>query len=226
MDTGTLALAGTSVAMVAGVTLMVSAELGRKAANEAARLRAALWQEQRFDPMTGLHNRRALVDELKARQAHGGAWSLVRFDADRFKEINDTFGHAIGDLVLVEVAQRLAIGAGEHGFPVRIHGDEFAIVSPFAADAAVLLMERVAELVAQPMRLECGVRLTVRMSVGLVDGGVDAEPEALMDFADQAVYRSKRCHRLVVWQPAAPLAPPRIAMPQRAELVAAHPGVA
>jgi diguanylate cyclase (GGDEF)-like protein len=187
---------------------MASAELGRKAADGAAKLRAALWQEQQFDPMTGLHNRRALVDELEARQAHGGVWSLVRFDADRFKEVNDTFGHATGDLVLCEVARRLVIGAGEHGFSVRIHGDEFAIVTPFTADVAAVLMERVAELVAQPMRLECGVRLTVRMSVGLVDGSVDADPETLLDLADQAVYRSKRSHLPVVWQSPAPLALP------------------
>jgi diguanylate cyclase (GGDEF)-like protein len=199
MDASILSFAGTAGLGVLGVVRGAFLELRNNAADEVAELRSALWEAQRVDPMTGLANRLALVEELAARQAHGGSWSLVRFDLDGFKQVNDTYGHAAGDLVLVEAARRLEIGMPEHGLCVRIHGDEFAMVVPFAAAVAAVLMERVAELVAKPMRLGA-VRLTVRTSVGLADGGGDVDPETLMDRADQAVYRSKRTHRPEIWQ--------------------------
>jgi diguanylate cyclase (GGDEF)-like protein len=197
MSLDVLATVGCGLGVAGGFGLLAAAELRQK----VVKLNAALWREQRTDPMTGLRNRRALVDELAIRQAQGGAWSLVRFDLDKFKLVNDTHGHAAGDLVLCEFARRLEASSGEHTLVARIHGDEFAMVVPVAADAAVPLMEGIARQVAQPLRLMSGVRISIRTSIGVAAGSGDVDPETLMHRADLAVYGSKRTGRPVVWKP-------------------------
>ena len=93
------------------------------------------------DSLTGLANRRALIAELEARLGSPGPappFALALLDLDGFKPINDTFGHAAGDALLVEVAARLRQEAGKGAVAARIGGDEFALLLPCANDAAAL----------------------------------------------------------------------------------------
>jgi diguanylate cyclase (GGDEF)-like protein len=154
----------------------------------------------RTDLLTGLPNRLALDEELAARSTGPKDWSLTLLDLDRFKHVNDTFGHDAGDRLLAEVAARLACGAGEHGLAARIAGDEFALVLPYAAEVAVLLVERVAELVSCPVDVVPGVSYRPSMSAGIVAGDPAVEAAELKRRADLALYQAKRQRgRVAVW---------------------------
>ena len=92
------------------------------------------------DPLTGLANRRAFLAALEGRLGaqHGPRFALALVDLDGFKPINDTFGHAAGDAVLVQVAQRLQQAGGEDALTARIGGDEFAIIFECTDDTRAL----------------------------------------------------------------------------------------
>lgn len=177
--------------LVAGTAAVLLVEQGRQAAYMRRRLLV--------DELTGLPNRAALVKEMAARRASGRPWSLVMADLDRFKPINDRYGHRTGDLVLIEVAERLAIGAGEHGMTARLHGDEYAMVLPFAAEVAAVLVARVRVLVAEPMPVD-GAELRVGMSAGIVDGDPDLSADEMLRRADLAMYASKQAGEPIVWR--------------------------
>ncbi|MEV6967600.1 GGDEF domain-containing protein [Hamadaea sp. NPDC051192] len=203
------------------ISVRASIRRERRTLAELDELRASLWMAEHVDPMTGLRNRRTLIEELTARQAQGGSWSLVRFDLDKFGAVNKRYGHENANFVLQEVARRLEIGAGEHGLAMRMHGDEFAIIAPYSADIAAPVMERVAESVACPIRIQADPTLiepastdqidgdaaelviTVTTSVGLVDGDSTVDLTTLLDRADLAVYVSKGSKQVEVWQPPA-----------------------
>jgi diguanylate cyclase (GGDEF)-like protein len=154
----------------------------------------------RTDVLTGLPNRLALDEELAARRVSDRPWSLVMLDLDKFKDVNDTFGHAVGDELLVEIARRLEVGAGEHGLAARLAGDEFALVLPFAAEVAAPLTRRVLDAVRQPMLLASGVRYQAGMSAGVVESDPDTTSAELKRRADLALYRAKVTRgQVVVW---------------------------
>jgi diguanylate cyclase (GGDEF)-like protein len=154
----------------------------------------------RHDPLTGLPNRRVLVAELEAglrrtrRENASGAVLLI--DLDRFKPVNDLFGHAVGDAVLCEVAQRLEDAAGEGATVARIGGDEFALVTTFTGDAPI---ERIIEQ-ANEIFLRLREPIAVDDSIAVIDASIGAalfdvsasDPEGLLRAADIAMYRAKR----------------------------------
>jgi len=144
------------------------------------------------DPLTGLLNRQALkvrVQELEHQPPV--PVGLVVLDLDRFKGINDTFGHAVGDDVLREVAERMRSALGAHDHAYRIGGEEFAVLLP-ARDGgeAVAVAERLRGAIAgQPI-----AGLAVKASCGVAAG----EPFAWTDVytrADGALYAAKRAGR-------------------------------
>lgn len=155
------------------------------------------------DPLTGLHNRRFAVPQLAriaaAARREGTSFAVMVADLDHFKQVNDRHGHAAGDAVLTEVAQRLRAGLGPDALAARIGGEEFLLVLPdtprhVAEAAARRLCAAVAD---RPFSLPDGqgmVRVTI--SIGLAVGhdpmaaGHD-EPEALLIQADRALYRAK-----------------------------------
>ncbi|WP_119272942.1 bifunctional diguanylate cyclase/phosphodiesterase [Taklimakanibacter deserti] len=150
-----------------------------------------------FDSLTGLPNRNSFLDRLDAEIREAGErktrFALLSFDLDRFKEINDIFGHATGDAVLAQIAQRLAASLGVSEYAARFGGDEFfAIVSP--ADHPERIMEfadRILATVRRPLSLE-GNELAVGASVGIALFPDDAMGAAeLMANADLAMYRAK-----------------------------------
>ena len=152
------------------------------------------------DALTGLPNRtlfrRQVEQELSAsrREARGVAVMLI--DLDRFKEINDTLGHASGDLLLQELGERLQELLGADGAVARLGGDEFGVVSPEAIDAvsALAVAERLRDRIAEPFVL-AGVSLEVQASVGIAlapEHGSDVD--TLMRHADVAMYAGKKVH--------------------------------
>ncbi|WP_296250246.1 diguanylate cyclase [uncultured Stenotrophomonas sp.] len=154
------------------------------------------------DMLTGLPNRALFMDRLESAhhraQRHGGMFALVYVDVDRFKEVNDTWGHGAGDAVLIELAARLRGALRENDTVARLGGDEFALVLEELDDIndAHRLMERVSESLLAPMRYQRDgeqVTLSIGASIGLAAYPADgAEVDALLHAADQAMYLTKR----------------------------------
>jgi len=152
-----------------------------------------------FDPLTGLANRRSFSGRIEAeiaamdRGGKGGHLALLLLDLDRFKEVNDIFGHAAGDAMLQRVA-RCAANALRHGqMLARLGGDEFAIIAPNLPDAQAA--GRIAEAVLTAMRdenrLSAGSGL-ISASIGIALYPMDANDQAaLISHCDTALYRAK-----------------------------------
>lgn len=156
-----------------------------------------------IDPLTGLPNHRALLDQLdneaeRARR-YGHPLSVIFFDGDRFKRVNDTYGHAVGDTVLRELGQRV------HGFLRggdtlgRYGGEEFLVVLPETdLEQAKVVAERMRTAVAAfPLataQVEGGITTTISLGVANypVDGMIGSD---LCEKADQAMYWAKRLGR-------------------------------
>lgn len=154
------------------------------------------------DMLTGLPNRALFMDRLESAhhraQRHGGMFALVYVDVDRFKEVNDTWGHGAGDAVLIELSARLRGALRENDTVARLGGDEFALVLEELDDIndAHRLMERVTQSLQAPMHyLRDGEQLTLAIaaSIGVAAYPADgAEVDALLHAADQAMYLIKR----------------------------------
>jgi diguanylate cyclase (GGDEF)-like protein len=169
---------------------------------ERARLLEAVRHQASHDPLTGLPNRALFSQRLSEHLVDAGPLAplaVLFCDLDRFKEVNDTLGHAAGDELLRQVADRLRGAVRPEDTVSRLSGDEFALVLPDVADRADAdrLAERVAGCFDEPFRL--GDRqVTVRASVGVAvhvapiarDGG-----EELLRTADEAMYRVKEHRR-------------------------------
>ncbi|RZU46537.1 diguanylate cyclase (GGDEF)-like protein [Krasilnikovia cinnamomea] len=165
---------------------------------DAARTACAVARhDAAHDRLTGLVNRAGLETALNERADNGRPWSLIMVDLDDFKQVNDTFGHAAGDEVLVEAARRLSMAFAETGDVVgRFGGDEFLVVADSPEHQASSLVPWMRALHAlkalrQPMELESGHRVTVTASVGLVQVLPDASLRRALRSADMAVYRGK-----------------------------------
>ncbi len=153
------------------------------------------------DGLTGLPNRMQLERELN--HALGGArqrdqaLALLFIDLDRFKPINDTHGHAVGDLVLREVAKRLRSALRTSDVAARLGGDEFVVLLSqlkHISDCAAVA-EKLIESLSQPMRFD-DLELSVGASIGVVtypEGGTDAD--TLLKGADAAMYAAKQAGR-------------------------------
>ncbi|MDY7101214.1 MAG: GGDEF domain-containing protein [Actinomycetota bacterium] len=146
------------------------------------------------DELTGLASRRLLDRRLAAALGPDGAGAAIVFcDLDRFKVVNDRFGHRAGDLVLVEVARRLRGAIRPLDTVARVGGDEFCVLCPAAAvEEAETVSERIVAALERPVLLPGGRCATVSMSVGFALAAPGSDPSELLDAADGAMYRSKR----------------------------------
>lgn len=156
--------------------------------------RETLHHQARHDDLTGLMNRRGLLETLDRHlDESSDAVSLVLLDLDDFKEVNDSLGHATGDRLLAEIARRLASCAGANDAAARLGGDEFAIVLPGAGpEAAVARAEHLQRILHEPVQIG-ELRLRVRASLGIASHPLDADDAAeLIRRADVAMYSAKQ----------------------------------
>jgi diguanylate cyclase (GGDEF)-like protein len=162
---------------------------------------AQLTRRAMRDELTGLANRAAFVDTLQravgeARE-HGSIVGVLYFDVDRLKVVNDSLGHATGDMLLVQIAERVHRMLRTTDVLARLGGDEFTMLLDQLRSngEAVLIAERVAQSFVEPFQVG-GRSIVVSASIGVatnVDANDDAE--ALLSFADAAQYRAKQSGR-------------------------------
>jgi two-component system, cell cycle response regulator len=152
------------------------------------------------DPLTGAFNRRYLDAHLprllERAYGDGRPLSLLMLDIDHFKQVNDRFGHPVGDVVLKEVAARIQRYVRSVDFVARIGGEEFIVVMPeTGAETAAQIAERLRLVIAgQPIAAAVdGGSLPVTISLGLATTGATPDPaESLIKRADDALYRAKQ----------------------------------
>jgi diguanylate cyclase (GGDEF)-like protein len=163
---------------------------------ERKRAEAKIVHLAHHDVLTGLPNRAAFNERfalaLEGAIKSGEPMALMCLDLDRFKHVNDLFGHALGDLLLCEVARRLQAAAGDT-FLARIGGDEFSLIltGGNVASAAARLAERITTALGDCIELK-GRKLTANVSVGVALYPNDAsDGEELICNADAALYRAK-----------------------------------
>ncbi len=149
------------------------------------------------DSLTGLPNRLQFHQHLERAvsraKRHGQLLAVFGLDLDRFKDVNDTMGHATGDALLAEVAARLKKSVREADLVGRLGGDEFAIVAEdiSAPEDAMRLARRVCTALGEPYHVN-GHELATSVSIGIAIGPVDGEPaDGLLKNADLALYRAK-----------------------------------
>jgi len=150
------------------------------------------------DPLTGLANRALLLDHLhtaiERRRRTDAAFAVLFVDLDRFKLVNDSLGHGVGDAVLVEVGRRLESCVRATDTVARLGGDEFAVLidEPTGLQTVLATVERLREAVAVPIRA-AGQVVHITASVGVARSqDVPPDPETALRYADIAMYRAKR----------------------------------
>ncbi len=155
----------------------------------------------RFDSLTGLPNRammrQTLEEALRNAARRKKGCSLFLIDLDRFKNVNDTLGHPVGDALLRQVADRLKSVMGEHGKVGRLGGDEFKAVLPGTVDIGLLesLARTLIEQVSRPYQIE-GHKVTIGASVGVTIGDPGrACADSMIRNADLALYAAKGAGR-------------------------------
>jgi diguanylate cyclase (GGDEF)-like protein/PAS domain S-box-containing protein len=156
-------------------------------------------REAELDPLTGLLNRRGGDRRLRLaleKMARSGPVAVILCDADRFKEVNDRFGHAAGDELLSGVAGRLRAAIRSGDDVARIGGDEFIIVARVAdAEEAAAIARRCIATAAEPYGFRAdghpAERVTLSAGVAVAHPGGPVEPGSLLAAADRALYEAK-----------------------------------
>jgi diguanylate cyclase (GGDEF)-like protein/PAS domain S-box-containing protein len=160
----------------------------------------ALSKQARQDSLTGLANRRHFEERLGQaleRSARSGApVALMCLDVDRFKQLNDSLGHAGGDAVLVQFARRLETCVRGIDLVARLGGDEFVVLleQVESADVPEQIAQRLVQVMAQPMRVE-GRDVWVTTSIGIGYAQHPRDGDTLMRLADAALYGAKEAGR-------------------------------
>jgi diguanylate cyclase (GGDEF)-like protein len=170
---------------------------------ETRRLLSDLLHRSEFDLLTDIHNRFSLERELSAwiedaRQS-AGIFGLIYIDLDEFKQVNDLYGHHVGDLYLQEVAERMKLQLRSHDLLARLGGDEFAVLLPKVRNrtGVVEIAQRLERCFDEPFVL-AGPTLQGSASFGIAlypeDG---ATRDSLLSAADTAMYAAKNRKRVM-----------------------------
>ncbi|HSV54751.1 MAG TPA: ABC transporter substrate binding protein [Burkholderiaceae bacterium] len=165
--------------------------------SEIAQYRKKVHYQAYFDALTDLPNRTLLLDRIRQTIAdaayHGNRFGLMLLDVDRFKEINDTFGHDVGDHLLQEVAQRLLVCVRTYDTVARPGGDEFAVLLPEVRHGSDLgtVADKMLQALVLPFSV-AGREIYVSASIGIALYPDDStEMEGLFKYADSAMYHAK-----------------------------------
>jgi diguanylate cyclase (GGDEF)-like protein/PAS domain S-box-containing protein len=165
---------------------------------ERRELEDQLRHQALHDPLTGLANRALLRDRLehalRARRDGRSTLGLLSIDLDNFKTINDSYGHAVGDVVLLEVTRRIAECLRPADTCARLGGDEFAVLVEKVAGTQVVtaIADRIGEMLSQPIVASEGLEVTVGASIGMITTKyATADAEAILRDADIALYQAK-----------------------------------
>jgi two-component system, cell cycle response regulator len=167
----------------------------KKLQDELLQRNAELDRLSRVDALTGAYNRRHIDEQLQqhasAARRHGQPLSVLLFDIDHFKRVNDTEGHGGGDLVLCEITRRINDSVRAEDIVGRWGGEEFLVVLPQTAlEGALVIGERTREAVARTPVIIGDHAITVTLSGGCA-GNDRAEPDDLIRRADEALYCAK-----------------------------------
>jgi len=158
-------------------------------------------ERSRLDPLTKLFNLRHFREQLEIQLAQtrrdSTPVSLIFFDLDHFKKVNDTFGHAAGDTVLINVSQAVSHILRLNELVARVGGEEFAVIVPHStAEAASKLAERIRSSVAE-LAFDVGAKkpIHVTLSLGVTEYMEGDTAISLTERADTAMYEAKRSGR-------------------------------
>ncbi|MBM2616280.1 GGDEF domain-containing protein [Actinoplanes sp. LDG1-06] len=194
MNPGDLSVAVLSHLLIAILSGTQASAYGRQV-HELNAARRQLHHQASHDALTGLPNRARLTAHADALT--GRAMAVLLLDLNGFKAVNDTLGHAAGDVVLRAVGARLRAALREGDLAGRIGGDEFVVVLADASPAtAAALADRLRALICEPVDLD-GQTASVGVSIGAAvrAAGEDADLDALSRAADAAMYREKSARR-------------------------------
>lgn len=179
------------------VTIRIS-----QALNANRSVQEALLRTVQTDALTGLPNRRLLLEAMNEtlRESWKGSGhpTLFFIDLDRFKNINDTYGHAVGDRVLRTVAERLRLAAPERATVARISGDEYVVLDPSSAalDQAMGLANEILVALRSPLATTAGdVFITASIGIARLSPQSHRDADVLLAHADTAMYQAKDAGR-------------------------------
>ncbi len=145
------------------------------------------------DDLTGLPNRTMLRDRFQVARAYakrtGGCVAVAMVDVDKFKEVNDTLGHQVGDELLKDIAARLLKSVREHDTVARIGGDEFVVVASCARSNIEAVIDRAVQGFQRKFSRDLKVTLSIGIAIYPTDG---LKLETLMHRADTAMYQAKQ----------------------------------
>ncbi|MFZ2631801.1 MAG: diguanylate cyclase [Desulfosalsimonadaceae bacterium] len=179
--------------------LSARVEVGRRLIemhDELLEARNALAHEATHDPLTGMLNRRAILNhlhkELSRARRHGGLIGIGMCDIDHFKQVNDTYGHQTGDEVLCGLSHVLSDSIREYDYLGRMGGEEFLVITPMKAgtDPAFVFGRLCTQVAGSSITTRSG-DLSVTVSIGAACATAKSTVDALLEAADAALYRAK-----------------------------------
>jgi diguanylate cyclase (GGDEF) domain len=155
--------------------------------------KAALERQALTDSLTGIHNREkfdeTLAQEVERARRYGTPLSLIMFDIDHFKQVNDVHGHQVGDMVLINLAQAVSAHIRENDIFARWGGEEFMILAPgIPKDSAAQLAEKLRDMVA---KTDFPVSRRITISLGVAQFQDEDTPRSLAKRVDDALYKAK-----------------------------------
>tara|TARA_R110002072_G_scaffold2280_1_gene18805 strand:+ start:10429 stop:11817 length:1389 start_codon:yes stop_codon:yes gene_type:complete len=175
----------------------IASEKEQERANLLEKQSKAIYESAIRDPLTGLYTRLYMADRVEAllnsHNRHNiSDASLVLFDVDYFKNVNDTYGHDVGDKVLKEIAAIILMQVRNTDIPIRFGGEEFMVFLPADSQCGLLFAERVRKSVEQLVIHVEDAIISVTISGGIASHQVGEGLDALMKRADQMLYQSKK----------------------------------